>query len=173
MSIDPNSGAIAGTEPNSGETSFSFSVVATNDSGSATSTTQTVTVVPDASPTTVTVQSVATMTAGQPLLRGGDRRRHARGHVLAHQCPGVALDRSAEWRGLGTEPNDEESSFTYEVTATNASGSATSAVVTVAVTAPAAPTTVTVTGPATVTGGSSYAADRRGGRWTRAHVLSQ
>ena len=64
LTIDPTTGDLTGTEPDNGETSFSYAVTATNGSGSATSATVTVQVTPDTSPTTVTVSGPSTITAG-------------------------------------------------------------------------------------------------------------
>jgi hypothetical protein len=158
LAIDPSSGAITGTEPNDGETSFGYSVIATNGSGSAQSAAQTVTVQPDASPTTVTVQSLTTITAGQPYSASASADGTPAGSFTLSAAPSWLSIDPVSGAVSGVEPNNGETSFSYAVTSTNATGSATSATETVSVTAPSSPTTVTVTGSASVNAGASYSA---------------
>ena len=160
LSVDPTTGVVVGTEPG-GESSFSYSVVATNASGSLTSSTVTVQVTPPAAPTVVTVTGPSSLLAGAAYTAsttsdGGPAPTFA---FAASPTPPVWLSIDPNSGAVsGTEPADGESSFSYAVTATNASGAVTGPTVTVGVTTPTAPTTVTVSGPSSMTAGTGYSA---------------
>lgn len=161
LSVDPDSGAISGTEPANGETSFSYAVTATNPNGQATSSTVTVDVVAPAAPTTVTVSSPGTLAQGDAYEASASADGTPAGtfSLAASPAPPSWLSIDPTTGDLtGIEPNDGESSFSYAVVATNASGAATSATVTVEVVAASAPTTVAVDGPSSIDEGDAYVA---------------
>jgi hypothetical protein len=161
LSVNPESGAVSGTEPNNAETSFSYAVQATNASGSATSPTTTVTVVASNGPTSASVTSESSMAAGdfynaQATAVGAPSPTYSFGPSPA--APSWLSIDATSGAITGLEPNDAENSFTYSVVATNATGSVTSSPVVVTVLTASKPSTVTVSGPSTIVEGANYAA---------------
>ena len=125
LSIDPLTGVLTGTEPQNGETSFTFSVIATSAEGSITAGPYLISVTPDA----VAPQ----FTEAYPPLTTGSSGTYAYTFVatslpdppvlgLAAGAP-AWLSINATTGALSGSPPSGLSSFTYAVVATSAGGS--------------------------------------------------
>ena len=124
LSINASTGEVSGTEPGTGESSFTYAVTATNSQGSITTSTF-----------TVSVETIPLFTADSPPTAV------AAGSTYSYQFsatnvggatggPTYYLDDAPGWLSIdastglvsGTEPNDGEATFAYSVQAINNSG---------------------------------------------------
>jgi hypothetical protein len=125
LTVDPDSGAIAGTPP-AGTTTFAYQVTATNGAGSATSAAQSVTVV--VAPTSVTVagpdsQVVGTTYEASATSNGADVSPT---YSLASGAPSWLTIDPSSGAISGTIPEGNPPFYGYSVTATDSDGSTTS-----------------------------------------------